>query len=96
MLATDRCATACRAGEIPVRADLDAHVPEAKDYALLYSLDLPDITYANDRVVYPIDRRHELAGAFDRVAGGLGEDEKIGEHGGSVKGAAPAHEAPTR
>jgi sialate O-acetylesterase len=61
-------ATACRAGEIPVRADLDAHVPEAKDYALLYSLDLPDITYANDRVVYPIDRRQELAGAFDRVA----------------------------
>ncbi len=64
----DLPASACRAGEIPVRADLDANVPEAKEYALLYSVDLPNITYVNDRVVYSVDRRQDITGAFDRVA----------------------------
>jgi len=57
-----------RAGEVPVRAPLDARVPEARDYALVYSLRLPEIGYRDNRVVYDVDRRPEIKGAFDRVA----------------------------
>jgi sialate O-acetylesterase len=61
-------ATAFRAGEVPVRAPLDARVPEARGYALVYSLRVPEIPYADGRVVYDVDRRQEVTGRFDRVA----------------------------
>lgn len=60
-------ATAFRAGEIPLRAGLDSTIPEAKPYALVYSLDLP-AAYQDNRVVYSVDRRHDVRGPFDRVA----------------------------
>lgn len=61
-------AAAFRAGEVPLRAPLDARVPEAREYELVYSLRLPGITYRDNRVVYDVDRRAEVKGPFDRVA----------------------------
>lgn len=57
-----------RAGEIPLRARLDSAVPEAKDYELVYSLELPNVDVRNEAVVYDVDRRTEIDGSFDRIA----------------------------
>jgi sialate O-acetylesterase len=58
-------AGAFRAGNVPKRDWLAMHVPEAKNYKLVYDLDLaklgPDIRYA-------VDNRSQIKGPFDRVA----------------------------
>jgi len=58
-------AGAFRAGTVPARDFLARHVPEAKDYQLVYDLDLsrlgPDIHWR-------VDNRNQVHGAFDRVA----------------------------
>lgn len=58
-------ASAFRAGDIPQRDLLEMKVPEAKDYEVVYDLDLaklgPDFSYA-------VDRHRETTAPFDRVA----------------------------
>ncbi len=67
--------TPFRAGEVPVRDYLALNVFEAKDYRLVYDLDLaklgPDFRY-------DVDNHTGLAGPFDRVAYFL-ELQKTGE-----------------
>lgn len=72
-------ASAFRAGEIPVRAAMDANVPDAKDYELLYCAGIPEIRYEGDRVVYDVDRSGEIGPGFDRVAYFLEYREADGE-----------------
>ncbi len=58
-------AGAFRAGNIPKRDWLAMHVPEAKNYKLVYDLDLaklgPDLRY-------DLDNRSQIKGPFDRIA----------------------------
>jgi len=54
-----------RAGTVPVIDHLATAVAEAKDYELLYDLDLK--TLGRD-IRYRVDRSAEIKGAFDRVA----------------------------
>ncbi len=61
-------AAAFTAGRLPLRAPLDSTVPEAKEYKLLYSVDLPAIRYEGKRVVYDEDRSGTHPGEVDRIA----------------------------
>lgn len=55
-----------RAGDVPKRDYVTMNVPEAKDYQLVYSLDL---TQLSGNIGYAVDNRAKLAGkAFDRIA----------------------------
>ena len=58
-------ATAFRAGTVPKRDLLVMKVPEAKDYKLLYDLDLKK---AGSTISYDVDNRIKLRAPFDRVA----------------------------
>lgn len=50
-------------------ADARDDVPEARDYTLVYALDIPDTAAFNSSdVPYTVDRHVELRGSFDRVA----------------------------
>jgi sialate O-acetylesterase len=64
-----------RAGEPPVRDLLAIHVPEAKEYQLVYALDLAK---ASANIVYDEDYRARVTGRFDRIAYFL-ELQKAGE-----------------
>jgi sialate O-acetylesterase len=72
-------AAAFRAGEIPPRAVLDRLVPEASDYKLVYSLNLPNVTIRNDAIVYTVNQADDISGPFDRVAYFLDLTTKEGE-----------------
>lgn len=58
-------ASAFRAGEVPKRDLLVLKVPEAKDYELVYDLDLDHLGH---EITYDTDNRGKVHGAFDRVA----------------------------
>jgi len=58
-------ASAFRAGKEPKIDILSLKVPEAKDYELLYALDLAN---ARRDIVYDVDNRARIAGPIDRVA----------------------------
>ncbi|MEW6356753.1 MAG: sialate O-acetylesterase [Planctomycetota bacterium] len=64
-----------QAGEVPVRDLLALKIAEAKDYELVYDL---DIAKADKDVTYDVDRRAQIAGKFDRIAYFL-ELQKEGE-----------------
>lgn len=57
-------ATAFRRGDIPKR-DYLTQVPEAKDYQLVYDLDLSKL---GPNFTYDIDNRSKITGPFDRIA----------------------------
>lgn len=58
-------ASAFRAGQPPVHDLLAEHVPEAKEYQLVYALDLAKL---GPEIVYDVDRRAQIIQPFDRVA----------------------------
>jgi sialate O-acetylesterase len=58
-------AGAFRAGDVPVRDLLTLNVGEAKDYQLVYALDLAK---AGKEIKYDLDNRPQIIGAFDRIA----------------------------
>ena len=58
-------ANSFRAGEVPKRDLLSLHVPEAKNYALVYEMDLSKL--AHD-INYTTDNHAKINRAFDRVA----------------------------
>lgn len=58
-------ATAFRAGTVPKRDLLALHVPEAKQYKLVYDLDLAKL---DSTITYDVDNRAKLQQPFDRVA----------------------------
>lgn len=58
-------AAAFRSGKEPQIDILSLKIPEAKDYQLLYALDLAK---AKRDIVYDVDRRQQIAGPIDRVA----------------------------
>jgi sialate O-acetylesterase len=64
-----------RAGEVPERDWLALKVPEAKQYELIYYLDLSNL---GREVRYTTDASKTFAGAFDRIAYFL-ELQKFGE-----------------
>jgi len=57
--------SAFRSGKVPQMDILSLKVPEAKDYQLLYALDLAK---AKRDITYDVDRRAQIAGPIDRVA----------------------------
>jgi len=54
-----------RAGAVPQRDLLEMEVPEANQYQLVYDLDLGKL---GEEIVYDIDERTAIKGAFDRIA----------------------------
>ncbi|MCX6906673.1 MAG: 9-O-acetylesterase [Verrucomicrobia bacterium] len=58
-------ASAFRSGKEPQMDILSLKVPDAKDYQLLYALDLAK---AKRDITYDVDRRAQIAGPVDRVA----------------------------
>ena len=58
-------AGAFRAGNIPKRDWLSMHVPEAKNYQLVYDLDLARL---GTDIRWNVDNRSQIKGPFDRVA----------------------------
>ncbi|HVV00614.1 MAG TPA: sialate O-acetylesterase [Verrucomicrobiae bacterium] len=58
--------SAFHAGKIPKRDVLSMHVPEAKDYQLVYDLDLNKLD--NGGFAYSQDHSAAITGAFDRIA----------------------------
>lgn len=58
-------AGAFRAGNVPKRDWLGMHVPEAKNYKLVYDLDLAKL---GADIRYGIDNRNQIKVSFDRIA----------------------------
>jgi len=58
-------ASAFRAGDQPKRDWVGMHVPEAKDYQVVYDLDL---TKLGSAIKYDVDNHQSLHKAFDRIA----------------------------
>ena len=58
-------ASAFRAGKVPVRDLLVMDVPEAKDYQLVYDLDLAKI---GDTISYDVNNSAKIKKPFDRIA----------------------------
>ncbi len=58
-------ANSFRAGDVPKRDLLTLNVPEAKDYRLVYDLDLGKL---GPQVRYDVDRHADIRGPFDRIA----------------------------
>lgn len=58
-------AGAFRAGRMPKRDWLDANVPEAKNYHIVYSLDL---TKMGPKISYDVDNHKRMHRPFDRIA----------------------------
>ncbi len=54
-----------RAGTVPNYDFLELKIEEAKDYELVYDLDLKNLSSA---ITYTTDRSKEITGAFDRIA----------------------------
>ena len=52
-----------------VSADVFDQVPEAQDYELVYSLEIPvSASFSTEGISYALDRHAELQGSFDRIA----------------------------
>ena len=68
-------AGAFRAGTVPVRDFLKAHVPEAKDYQLVYDLDLEKL---GSEIHWQVDN-HSSVHSFDRIAYCLELEKADGE-----------------
>jgi sialate O-acetylesterase len=58
-------ANSFRAGDVPKRDMLTMHVPESKDYTLVYDLDLGKL---GPQIRYDADNRSRIAKPFDRIA----------------------------
>jgi sialate O-acetylesterase len=58
-------AGAFRAGSVPKRDLLAMHIPEAKDYQLVYDLDLAKL---GDSISYDVDNHRTIKKPFDRIA----------------------------
>lgn len=58
-------AGAFRAGDVPVRDLLGMHVPESKEYQLVYDLDLAKLV---PTVTYDVNNRAKVKGTPDRIA----------------------------
>jgi sialate O-acetylesterase len=58
-------AGAFRAGTVPKRDLMALHVPEAKDFELVYDLDLAKLS---EKVTYQVDNHARLGKPFDRIA----------------------------
>ncbi len=58
-------AGAFRAGKIPMRDSLASKIPEAKDYQLIYDLDLSKL---GPTIHYEVDNRDKMHQPFDRIA----------------------------
>ena len=58
-------AGAFRAGTVPKHDWLNMHVPEAKDYQLVYDLDLAKL---GPEIHWDVDNRNKIQSPFDRVA----------------------------
>ena len=58
-------AGAFRAGNVPVRDPLVMNVPEARDYQLVYDLDLAKL---GDPIAYSVDNHGKIKKPFDRIA----------------------------
>jgi len=58
-------ASAFRAGNIPARDFLKSHVPESKDYQLVYDLDLSKL---GADIHWQVDNRNKIHSRFDRIA----------------------------
>lgn len=58
-------ASAFRAGKVPERDSVDMTVPEAKDYKLVYDLDLAKLAH---QVVYTQDHSSQILQPFSRIA----------------------------
>lgn len=58
-------ATAFRAGQTPKRDWVSKHVPEAKDYELVYDIDLSKL---GSTIKYEVDNHAKIRRPFDRVA----------------------------
>jgi sialate O-acetylesterase len=58
-------AGAFRAGQVPERDTLEMHVPEARDYELVYDLDLNQL---GRQLRYAVDRSATIRKPFDRIA----------------------------
>ena len=58
-------ASAFRAGDVPARDFLKSHIPEAKDYQLVYDLDLNQL---GPDIHWQVDNRDKIHGGFDRIA----------------------------
>ncbi len=58
-------AGAFRAGTIPQRDWLGSHVPEAKDYEVVYDLDLKKL---GSSITYNLDHHKDIHAPFDRIA----------------------------
>lgn len=58
-------AGAFRAGEIPVRDFLAMKVPEAKEYQVVYDIDLSKL---GENFTYAVDNSAKIQGGFDRIA----------------------------
>jgi sialate O-acetylesterase len=58
-------AGAFRAGTVPKRDPLSLNVPEAKDYQLVYDLDLGKL---GADITYDVDNRSKITRPFDRIA----------------------------
>jgi sialate O-acetylesterase len=69
-------AGAFRAGTVPARDLLVMHVPEAKEYRLVYDLDL---SHLGSSPGYTVDNHKKLSEAFDRVAYFLELQDNNGE-----------------
>ncbi len=62
-------ASAFRAGQMPVRNELELRIPAARGYTTVYTLDIPDRCGYDDKPVeYAVDHSKELPGPFDRIA----------------------------
>jgi len=61
----DLPAGAFRAGKVPKRDLLKMHVPESKDYQLVYDLDLGKL---GPSIVYDADDHNKIHSLFDRIA----------------------------
>jgi sialate O-acetylesterase len=58
-------AGAFRAGTVPQRDTMALHVPEAKDYKLVYDLDLAEL---DRKITYQVDNHATISKSFDRIA----------------------------
>jgi len=54
-----------RAGDVPARDFIKSHVAEAKDYQLVYDLDL---AHLGSDIHWQVDNRDKIHGPFDRIA----------------------------
>ena len=63
-------ASAFKAGEIPARGTLDALVPEAKDFKLIYKLDptSPKMTDNGTKMVYAVNNSADIVGEIEKIA----------------------------